>query len=128
MPPKQSDETFEDINQLIWKFRAERNWLDTTPRSLAISISLEANELLEHYQWDDKPIGNDKDLESELADIMIYAFEFAQTANIDISKAIREKLEQASRKYPAEHFQGKTAKERTDSWIQAKTSHRKSGL
>lgn len=125
---RQSDESFESINQLILKHMEDRDWLGNPPRGLAISIALEAAELVEHYQWSDTPVGDKEALGEELADIFIYAFEFAQANDIDITKAIREKLVKAGKKYPAEAFKGKTGDERRKAWMQAKLNHQKEGL
>lgn len=125
---RQSDDTFNLISQLIWKHLEERDWHNLPPRSLAISLSLEANELLEHFQWSDKPVGDREALASELADIIIYAFEFAQQTDIDIADAIKKKLKKTAEKYPAEVFKGKKADDRHAHWLEAKMRHKKDGL
>ncbi len=124
----QSTATFAQISQLIWKHLEERDWLDNPARGLAISIALEANELLEHYQWADEPVGSRAELGEELADIFIYAFQFAQTNDIDIAEAIKQKLKKAAQKYPAKNFKGKTAQQRKSAWLDAKLHHKKGGL
>ena len=128
--PKQTDVTFEEINQRIWKHLVERDWQNNAARGTVISIVLEATELLEHYQWGDNPIGDKEDLAEELADIFIYAFEFAQTQDIDIATAIVAKLAKAAKKYPAEQFKGKAAADKRQAWLDAKIKHReqKKGL
>jgi len=126
--PKQSNTSFEEINQLVLKHLEERDWLGNKPRGLATSIALEASELLEHYQWSDKPVGNAQELAEELADIFIYAFQFAQENNINIAEAMQKKLAKAAKKYPAENFKGKTKQERQAAWMQSKLNHKKEGL
>lgn len=126
--PRQNNTTFEEISQLIWQHLIERDWQDNPPRGLAISIALEATELLEHYQWQDEAVGDRQALAEELADIFIYAFQFAMVNDIDIAAAIRQKLEKAARKYPAEKFKGKNVQERKDAWLDAKLHHQKEGL
>ena len=128
MIKQSSTTTLENIDQRIWQHLEERDWTDNTPRSLAISISLEANELLEHYQWGEKPVGDRQALAEELADILIYAFEFAQKTNIDIAAAIEDKLQKTAKKYPAGDFKNKTREERKANWRQAKLNHHKEGL
>lgn len=123
--PKQSDTTFEEINFLVWNHLLARDWHKLEPRSLAISIALEANELLEHYQWSDKPIGSKEELAAELADIFIYGFEFAQANGIDIAEAIKRKLKKAAEKYPAENFKGQNPAGQRNAWLTAKKSHHK---
>lgn len=126
--PAQSNDSFESINRLILKHLEDRDWLGNPPRGLATSISLEASELLEHYQWSDSPVGGKQGISEELADIFIYAFEFAQANDIDIVEAIQAKLEKAGQKYPAEDFKGKAGDERREAWMQAKLRHQKKGL
>lgn len=124
----QSDATFEEICQLIWKHLEERDWLNNPPRGLAISIALEAGELLEHYQWKDTPVGDKQALGEELADILIYVFQFALVEGIDMPAAIKDKLAKAAKKYPASSFKGKSDEERREAWIDAKLHHKKEGL
>jgi NTP pyrophosphatase (non-canonical NTP hydrolase) len=63
-----------------------------TPRNLAISLSLEANEVLEHFQWGDN-IEDKIELGSELADVALYLLQLASVAGIDLEKAILEKIQ-----------------------------------
>jgi len=123
--PKQSDATFEEINLLIWNHLLARDWHKPEPRGLATSIALEAGELLEHYQWSDKPVGSKEELAAELADIFIYGFEFAQANDIDIPEAIRLKLKKAAAKYPARDFKGRDRMTQRSAWIAAKKNHKK---
>ncbi len=62
-----------------------------TPRNLAISLSLEANEVLEHFQWADA-IEDKTELGSELADVALYLLQLASVTGIDLEKAILEKI------------------------------------
>lgn len=63
-----------------------------TPRNLAISLTLEAAEILEHFQWNDE-IKEKEELESELADVALYLLQLASISEIDLEKAILAKLE-----------------------------------
>jgi NTP pyrophosphatase (non-canonical NTP hydrolase) len=63
-----------------------------TPRNLAISLSLEANEVLEHFQWQDDLKDKD-DFASELADVALYLMQLASVSGIDLEEAILKKLE-----------------------------------
>jgi len=108
-----------EIKQWIKEFDRARDWDQYHhPKELAISISLEAAELLENFQWkvnqsldsmkaDDKIM---KSLKNELADIIIYSLNFANQLDIDVSNAIKEKLEENDRKYPANLVKGKSDK------------------
>ncbi len=62
-----------------------------TLRNLAISLSLEANEVLEHFQWTEKPADRDE-LASELADVMLYLMQLASIIGIDLEAAVLDKL------------------------------------
>jgi NTP pyrophosphatase (non-canonical NTP hydrolase) len=103
----------------------ERDWRfdKSNARGLPISISLEAAELLEHYQWNDKPVGDEAELASELADIFIYGFEFAQVYDINIAEAIEQKLEKQSKKYPKETFNAENNDR--EAWVKAKIAYNK---
>lgn len=62
-----------------------------TPRNLAISLSLEANEVLEQFQWSDNPIDKDE-LAGELSDVALYLIQLASVSEIDLEKALLDKL------------------------------------
>ncbi len=63
-----------------------------TPRNLAISLNLEAAEILEHFQWSEQTKDKDE-LASELADVALYLLQLASISGIDLERAILEKLE-----------------------------------
>jgi len=118
--------SFEDARELVMQHAKARKW-DTknSSRGLAISLSLEANELLEYYQWAEEPFGSKEDLESELADIFIYAIQFANRNDINIPEAIQKKMEKQAKKYPAEIFQIEDDAERNAVWLAAKKNFKK---
>ena len=120
--------TLQQINQMIWKHLEERDWHTNRTRGLAISLVLEAGELLEHFQWSEDAVGGREAVGEELADVFIYAFQIAQRNDIDIADHIQRKLEKAALKYPASSFKGKSAKEVKDAWIQHKIEYKKKGL
>lgn len=68
-----------------------------TPRNLAISLSLEAAEVLEHFQWDGV-VEDSQALASELADVTLYLLQLASVTNTNLEKAVLEKLEQNRRR------------------------------
>lgn len=117
-----SDTTIDDLKKLVVKFRDERNrQRHHTQHKLAMSIAIEAAELLEHFQWDEKPRGQQNELAEELADILIYCFFFAELSGIDIATAFRAKLAKTSKKYPPELF-GKDGQ--LSGYYQEKKKHR----
>jgi NTP pyrophosphatase (non-canonical NTP hydrolase) len=79
------------------RFVHEKGWYDPdsprpqTPKNLAISLSIEAAEVLEHFQWIDKA-PDPQMLASELADVMLYLLQLASVSNIDLEEAVLEKL------------------------------------
>ena len=90
-----------DIKQLteeMHRFVRSKGWYaentkrPQTPRNLAISLSLEASEILEHFQWSDE-IKDKDELASELADVALYLLQLASISDIDLEKAILDKLE-----------------------------------
>lgn len=88
----------------VLKFRDDRDWLKYhNGKDLAISISLEANELLENYQWsagDVDRINKIDGIKEELADVMIYSIMLADYYGLDLDEIINEKLEKNLKKYP----------------------------
>ena len=100
-------------------FAAERDWDQFhTPKNLATSISVEAAELLELFQWSRGQKGWDevKDpsirarVEDELADILLYLIRFADKAGIDLEAIAERKIALNAEKYPAEKFRGSDRK------------------
>lgn len=91
---------FDDIIQKLIVFRDERNWKQFhTPENLAKSISIEAGELLECFQWNSKD-NNLNNITQELADVLIYCFYLANYYNLDIEEIINKKIEINNTKYP----------------------------
>jgi NTP pyrophosphatase (non-canonical NTP hydrolase) len=94
----------DDLIRKIIDFRDERNWRSShDPKDLAISISLEANELLELFQWKSSRQaveGSLGDIKDELADVLIYALTLAHDLNIDVRTAILDKIRKNALKYP----------------------------
>lgn len=105
--------TKETIEQIL-KFRNDRNWKQFhNPKDLAISINLEAAELLEVFQWsaDDLLCDNKKDkIKEELADVLNYCILMADTCGFDLDEIIQEKLKKNNEKYPVEKAYGNKGK------------------
>jgi len=97
-----------ELKDKIKGFVEERDWKEYHhPKELAISIAIEAAELLEIFQWDEKTgiqdIKNDRQImdriEGEVADVMMYILSLSNQLNFDLSKAVLEKLEKNRAKY-----------------------------
>jgi len=103
-----SNITINELRERVRQFNADRKWEQYhTPKEVAISISIEAAELLEIFQWkalsrSDIKFDQSKldDIRDEIADIMIYILSLANTLDIDLNSAICEKLEKNAMRYP----------------------------
>ncbi len=107
------DQNLQIILDKLIRFRDERDWAQfQTPKNLALSISLEAAELLEHFQWttEDQNISSDKrdKMAEEVADILIYLLLFSQRIGIDPVQAAKDKIEKNAQKYPADLVRGRS--------------------
>ena len=104
------DELIRKINQ----FRDDRDWRQFhNPKDLAISISLEASELLENFQWktsEEAREKNQENIEQELADVLIYSLMLADDLELNIKKIIENKLNMNDCKYPIEKSKGNKEK------------------
>ena len=92
----------EELSKEIKNFVDERDWNQFhSPANLSKSISIEANELLECFQWDEKNYNLD-DVKEELADVINYCIQMAQVLNFDIYQIVKDKLEKTKKKYPVD--------------------------
>lgn len=96
------------------KFRDDRNWRQFhNEKDLAISISLEASELLELFQWkqpEEVTANQVERIKEELADVLIYSYMLADNLDFDLEEIIEEKLIKNNIKYPVEKSVGKREK------------------
>lgn len=104
----------DELLKKVRKFNKDRDWGKFhTPRNLAISLSLEASEVLEKFQWklDDSVSKNDKqELEEELADVLLYLINIADRLEIDLMAAAAKKITKNAEKYPVEKSKGRSTK------------------
>lgn len=103
------------LQKMLLKFRKERNWRKFhTPRNLAISLAIEVSEVLEHFQWKTeeeieeyiKDREKQQELGEEIADVAIYLLLLANETNIDIKKAVENKIKKNDEKYPENKVRG----------------------
>ena len=100
----------ESLLKRIDKFNKDRDWDKFhTPSNLAKSISIEANELLECFQWNDDGY-NINEVKEELADVMNYCLQMAMVLNLDIVDIMNDKMDKTEIKYPVEKAKGKSTK------------------
>lgn len=102
-----------DLQKKIIDFRNERDWEQFhNPKDLAISLNLEASEVLEHFQWKSQEeiqqhlAANKDDVAEELADVLYWVLLMANDLKIDIIAASNKKLEKNKVKYPVEKSHG----------------------
>jgi NTP pyrophosphatase (non-canonical NTP hydrolase) len=110
----------QELKDLLLDFREKRDWKQFhNPKDLAEAISIEASELLELFLWKTKEnverelerdSGFKKEIEDELADIVSFCLNFANSIDIDISTAVRNKIEKNSKKYPEDKAKGVATK------------------
>jgi len=107
----------KDVTAKIIKFRDERDWMQFhDPKNMAVSIILEASELLEHFQWktteevEKYAKENHSEIKDEIADIALYLFELADNLGINLIEAMDSKLKKNEMKYPVEKAKGKHTK------------------
>jgi dCTP diphosphatase len=109
-------ETVGGLRDLMRGFVKERDWEKYhTPRNLAASVSVEAGELLELFQWltPEEAIRKSKDdkdfrqaVGEELADVLMYLMSLANALDLDVASTVHEKMRKNRLKYPADQFQG----------------------
>ncbi len=103
-------DSLEILKQEIDQFNKERDWDQFhSPANLAKSISIEANELLECFQWNDDNY-NIEEVKEELADVMNYCIQMSNKLNLDIKEIVELKLAINAKKYPVEKAKGKPTK------------------
>lgn len=107
----------KDIAAKIREFRDERDWAQFhNPKDMAIAISIEVSELLEHFLWknpeevESRIEAKRSEIESEIADIGIYLTELADNLGIDLLAAMERKIAVNAAKYPASRVTGSSKK------------------
>ncbi len=112
--------TVAELKARILAFVRERDWEQFhAPKNLSMALAAEAGELMEHFLWAEagasreivqKDPARRKKIEEELADVIIYALEFANATGIDVAAAIESKMEANGKKYPVEKARGRSEK------------------
>ena len=99
---------------MILKFRDDRDWKQFhNPKDLAISISLEAAELLEVFQWSGTDVvcaDKKEKVAEELADVLVYCALMAEECGLDMDEIVQKKMEINNKKYPVDKAKGKSNK------------------
>ena len=123
--------------KIIREYLVERNWHNLKPSDLAKSISIEASELLELFQWTNQSLEEVKKdkvklegIKKELADVLIYCFDMSVLLGFDTGKILIEKLDKAKQKYPTHLFKNRNPETDAGSeniYWQIKKEHRMKG-
>ena len=110
-------DALETLREILRQFAAERDWDQFhCPKNLAIALSVEAAELLEHFQWlpDAQsatiPAQQHARVREELADVLLYLIRLADKLGVDLAAAAREKIAINARKYPVDKCRGSSTK------------------
>jgi dCTP diphosphatase len=111
------DPSIESLTEALRRFAAERDWAQFhSPKNLACALSVEAAELLEHFQWlsDEQSRALDEGrleaVRQELADVFLYLLQLADGLRVDLGQAALDKLALNARKYPVERARGNSRK------------------
>lgn len=109
----EATDSFAELQKMIRKFVDDRDWDQFhNPKDLSISLSLEAAEVLEHFQWksSEEMVEHVKahkdDVGEEVADVLYWVLLLANKLDIDLSKAFRAKMAKNAAKYPVEKAKG----------------------
>jgi len=111
------EKTLLELKERLGEFARERDWEQFhSPKNLAMALTVEVAELLEHFQWlteeESRQIGEDKvvRIREEIGDVLIYLVRLSDKLGIDLLDAAFEKIEMNKKKYPAEKVRGKAKK------------------
>jgi len=106
-----------ELRERLREFAAERDWVQFhSPKNLAIALSVEAAELLVHFQWVTEeasqrlPAGQMVQVREELADVLLYLVRLADRLGVDLVAAANDKIEVNARKYPSGEVRGSSRK------------------
>lgn len=107
----------DELKQRLREFATVRDWDKFhSPKNLSMALIAEAAELVEHFQWLTEeqsaklPSAKLKEIETELADILIYLIRTADKLDINLIEAVKQKIESNEKKYPAEKVKGSSKK------------------
>jgi dCTP diphosphatase len=115
--PEGSQDPIQDLRNKLRQFAAERDWDQFhSPKNLAMALSVEAAELLEHFQWlsdaESAAMAPEKraKIGEELADVLLYLIRLADKLNIDLPTAAADKISVNASKYPTQKARGSNKK------------------
>lgn len=112
-----SKTTIKELKDKVLRLISEREWEQFhSPQNVSAALSVEASELMEKFLWMDDQEShqqldtNRREIEDELADVIIAALSFCNACDIDVASAVEHKLQEISEKYPIEKVKGSNVK------------------
>lgn len=112
-----SQKSVENLTKKIMKFRDARDWKQFhNPKDIALSLVLEAGEVMEHFQWKTAEeiikyvVTNEDDIGEELADVLYWVLLMSHDLKINIIDALEKKIKKNEDKYPVKKVKGKHIK------------------
>lgn len=115
-----SETTVAELKRILGEFVDQRDWRQFhAPKNLAMSLAIEAAELMEHFQWidvaDSRAVVTQPErrqaIAEEIADVLCYTLALANSMELDLATAFEHKMAKNRLKYPAEEFQGRWGKD-----------------
>lgn len=112
-----SPDSLSELTRRICAFRDARNWRQFhSPKDLAVAITAEAGELLQHFVWQssesslERALERKHEIESEMADVAILLLELAEVIGVDLGAAVESKLDRNEQRYPVSKAFGSNKK------------------
>lgn len=114
--PTDEDTTVAELRRVVADFVRQRDWEQFhDPKNLSMAIATEAAELMEHFRWAKNDESCDlvneptkrSEIADELADILAFVLGFANTSDIDLATALRQKMIKNAEKYPPDQYKGR---------------------
>ncbi len=114
---KPPENAISELQARLKAFAEERDWEQFhAPKNLVMALSVEAAELVEHFQWltaeqsENLPSDTRREVSHEMADVFIYLLRLAERLDIDLLAAVEEKIRLNAEKYPADRVRGSARK------------------
>lgn len=121
-----SETTLQELKDLVKRFEEQRGWEHHhNPKNVAISLCIEAAELMEHFQWDSYQKRDKQAIADELADVFFNCLNFAISMDIDLASAFRSKFKRIEKKYPVELFNPNS--DNPEDYFRIKSEYRQKG-
>ena len=117
--PKDEEKRIKELKEKVKEFCDKRDWDQFhNAKELAVALSIEAGELLEHFRWKTAEEVKERmedpkkreEIQDEMADVLYFLVRIAQIYDIDLSEALEKKMDKNDKKYPVDKFKGSSKK------------------